>query len=397
MPSNNRTVAVIGAGLAGVRCALELDRAEPNVAVVLLESESCVGGSTRWAVGSLTVADTRWQKDTGITDTSGGHFLDLLAMSDVPDPVYQDLLHRMCDEGAATLDELASLGVTFGGPFHEPPHTQPRMHNAVPDASVLVDHSLDALSERVLVRTHSRVLNVERGNDGDESGIVLRTETSTLRADAVVIASGDQSATNPDVPGVNPAATGLPIAAIVEQLAARAHPPLFAPGLRMATPSGPWVAPTDELVAAAAVLDGARRVDGSVLLADPRLFAGRELHLEIDVASVPDPHRLATYPAIGYAGLARFEADGLIRRTGDRVVIGPLRVAVTLADGGLHVDHSMHVLDRTGCAVPGVYACGSAALGGTQLGGHGHHLLWAAVTGQWAGASIIEDMLPAGH
>jgi hypothetical protein len=158
----------------------------------------------------------------------------------------------------------------------------------------------------------------------------------------------------------------------------------------MATPAGAWVAPTDDLVAAATVVDRDREVPGTVLLADPRAFAGRDLHLELAEHAIPDPARLATYPAVGYGDLARFVADGLADRIGGRVRIGPLRVVVTLADGGLRVDEELRLRARAGGVVPGLWACGAAALGPTQLNGHGHHLLWAATTGRWAAAALLE-------
>jgi FAD binding domain-containing protein len=369
-------IAIVGAGLAGACCAVSL--ATAGVDVVLLESEAAPGGSTRWAVGSLTAAGTRWQRAAGILDQPQAHLADLLAMCEVPDPAYVPLLRRMCADGAATLEWLAARGVEFAGPFLEPPHGRPRMHNVVPAASALVPAVLGDLR----VRTGTRVDAVVR--DGD--GFVL----GDVRARAVVIASGDRSSADPDVPGVNPAATGVPITAAVA-LGAQSDPATAAPGLRMATPSGAHVAPTDALVGVATVVDGERRLPGRALLADPRAFTGRDLHLELAERAVPDPARLATYPAVGYGDLARFVSDGLARRSGGTLRIGPLRVVVTLADGALRVDEDLRVRSRAGGVVPGLWACGSAALGPTQLNGHGHHLLWAAATGRWAAEALLEE------
>lgn len=381
MRSSEAPVVVVGAGLAGACCAAELARA--GVPAVLLEAEPVPGGSARWAVGSLTAAGTRWQRAAGIADTADAHLGELLVMCGVPDPAYEPLLRRMCADGAETLDRLAALGVEFAGPFLEPPHTRARMHNAVPHASALVEAVL--ATSRVDVRTGARVEDIERR--AGREGFVLTTGQGELEASAVVVASGDLSAADPELPAVNPAATGAPVAAAV-RMGARADRPGGTPGLRMATPEGPWVAPTDELVAAAGVVDGERRVPGRDLLADPRAFVGRDLYLELDEAAIPDPDRLATYPGVGYGDLARFERDRLAHRTGAALRIGPLRVVVTLADGGLRVDGDLIVRDRADRPIPGLYACGSAALGPTRLDGHGHHLLWAAVTGRWAAAAV---------
>jgi fumarate reductase flavoprotein subunit len=377
---SNEPVVVIGAGLAGACCAAELARA--GVETVLLESEPVPGGSTRWAVGSLSAAGTRWQRAAGIEDSADAHFADLLAMCEVPDPGYEPSLRRMCTEGAATLDWLAELGVEFAGPFLEPPHGRARMHNAVPDASVLVDAVLS--TTKVELCTGRRVTDIRRQGNG----FLVTSVKGAVSAGAVVVASGDLSAADPQVPGVNPASTALPIAALIRRLQAWADPPRSAPGLRLVTPGGPWVAPADELVAAATVVDRGQRVPGRTLLAQPSAFAGRELYLELAEADLPDPDRLGTYPSVGYGDLRRFEVDGLVSRSGGTLRIGPSRVVVTLADGALRVDGDLRVRARDGAPIEGIYAVGSAALGPTQLAGHGHHLLWAAVTGRWAAQAV---------
>ncbi len=99
---------------------------------------------------------------------------------------------------------------------------------------------------------------------------------------------------------------------------------------------------------------------------------------------------VCTFPAIAYARLGDLERAGLACRLDGaaRWRVGPMRVVVTLADGALDVDREMRVLDRDGAAIPNLFACGTAALGGIAMGGHGHHLLWAAATGATAARSI---------
>jgi fumarate reductase flavoprotein subunit len=117
-----------------------------------------------------------------------------------------------------------------------------------------------------------------------------------------------------------------------------------------------------------------------------------EVALLVHPETLP-PGPVCTYPGIGYAALDDLLRDGLAtRRDGGAVVIGPLRLVVTIADGGLDVDTSLRVLDRAGQPIDGLYACGSAALGDVKLEGHGHHLLWAAGTGWLAGGSIADRM-----
>jgi succinate dehydrogenase/fumarate reductase flavoprotein subunit len=67
--------------------------------------------------------------------------------------------------------------------------------------------------------------------------------------------------------------------------------------------------------------------------------------------------------------------------------LGPVQSVIPLTDGGLAVNESLAVLDLDGSPVPGLFAAGSAGQGGVLLGGHGHHLGWAFVSGRIAGRS----------
>jgi fumarate reductase flavoprotein subunit len=67
-------------------------------------------------------------------------------------------------------------------------------------------------------------------------------------------------------------------------------------------------------------------------------------------------------------------------------------MAITLVDGGLVVDDKLRVGRDDGTPLHGVHACGSAALGGITLGGHGHHLLWAMATGERAGQQVAGEL-----
>ena len=80
------------------------------------------------------------------------------------------------------------------------------------------------------------------------------------------------------------------------------------------------------------------------------------------------------------------------REDADTVVLGPLVMAITLVDGGLVVNEQLRAVAPDGAPLSGLHACGSAALGGITLGGHGHHLLWAVATGERAGAQVAATL-----
>ena len=392
-------VVVVGAGLAGLGCATMLRENRPDLRVCLLDGAPRVGGSARWAVGSFTAAGTRWQARAGIEDSPSAHYDQLidmcgLAAADADQARQRELLRSMCDAGPALLDELDARGVTFAGPFGEPPHERPRMHNAVPRAAAVTE-VLEAAARRAGVT----IVTGPAGDVVDLDAHAVRTREAQHTARAVVLASGDTSATHPAVPGVNPGAQGGPIRLAAGKLGAWAHPARLIPGLRTTVPGRAFVAPVRELAYRGTFILPAsgERWPGDGVLANLEAFAGQDLYLEVDRGAVPAALPVCTYPGTGYATLADLERDGMavaVAGAGGQpaLLVGPMRVLVTLADGGLDVDASMRVLRADGTVVDGTYACGSAALGSVQLAGHGHHLLWAAFSGTTAARTLAAHL-----
>lgn len=137
------------------------------------------------------------------------------------------------------------------------------------------------------------------------------------------------------------------------------------------------------------------------------------------------PHFISTAPGIGYAyfpdykrsrkdifyqantaadlaaklklPVAAFEAalkrdsknaDGTPRTavtTAPLYALGPVKILLTLADGGLDVTDRLQVKGHAGEPIPGLFAAGSVGQGGLLLEGHGHHLGWAFTSGRLAG------------
>jgi fumarate reductase flavoprotein subunit len=390
-------VVVIGAGLAGLQCAVTVKERRPQAAVVVLDSQDAVGGSARWAVGSFTAGGTRWQRAAGVDDSADDHLADALAMCPVRHPAYAQLLAWTCRRGPGLLDDLAARGVRFRGPYPEEPHSRPRMHNAVPDASAVAAVLAARAAELgVTILTSCAVDDISRssdrtGRDGDGT-LAVRADGRVFATRGVVVASGDASAADPVFPSVNPGATGGAQRLLAARLGAQLEEGRRVPWLRTTAP-GPRVSPVPALVRDATVRVAGRELPGAELLASPRLGA-QPLHLVIRADEAASAATVAcTYPASGYATLADLVAAGLgWREDAGTVVLGPLVMAITLVDGGLVVDERLRVLAARGTPVSGVHACGSAALGGISLGGHGHHLLWAVATGERAGAQVAAGL-----
>ena len=109
-------VVVIGAGGAGMTAAIMLDQAGTNF--VLLEKMPYAGGNTTKATGGMNAAETHYQKEQGIEDSTalfaadtmkGGHALN--------DPA---LVAVMANESAGAIDWLDTIGaelpkISFSG------------------------------------------------------------------------------------------------------------------------------------------------------------------------------------------------------------------------------------------------------------------------------------------
>lgn len=191
-PEARADVVVVGGGGSGLAAAVSAARS--GARTVLLEKAARVGGSTVLSVGSLTAAGTRAQKRHGIRDSAEAFLEDMYAFGPERDePRLRALLAR---EAAPTCDWLEDLGVVFAGPFREPPHRVPRMHNVMPNSRMYRDRLLRAArSAGVEIRTKSRAIEgivddggVVRGIEADVDGTPVR-----VRAGAVVLASGDIS------------------------------------------------------------------------------------------------------------------------------------------------------------------------------------------------------------
>ncbi|MAF46685.1 MAG: FAD-dependent oxidoreductase [Rhodospirillales bacterium] len=69
--------------------------------------------------------------------------------------------------------------------------------------------------------------------------------------------------------------------------------------------------------------------------------------------------------------------------------LGPLNAWIFTAQVGINVNAKLQALDAAGQAIPGLYAAGSAGVGGFCSTGHGHSLAWAFTSGRLAGRNAM--------
>lgn len=102
-------VVVVGAGTAGLACAIEAAAAGARVA--LLDKADDVGGTLHVSGGHLSAAGSRRQRGAGIADTADAHHDDVMRIS--RGTARPDLVRRAVDLAADTVDWLEDGGFAF--------------------------------------------------------------------------------------------------------------------------------------------------------------------------------------------------------------------------------------------------------------------------------------------
>lgn len=214
-------VIVVGGGGSGLAAAIEARGA--GASVLLLEKNAKLGGSTGWSIGSITATGTPHQRARRIIDSTKQHWADMACFNGVLDARDNPHLRRiLADEMPATFAWLLAQGVRFFGPMPEPPHTQPRMHNVLPNSRSYITR-LERAARRsgVVIRLGTRVTSLveEKGRVTgvqDQTGI---SEARILARSGVILAAGDftsdpelksrfMGAREAKIDGVNTTATG---------------------------------------------------------------------------------------------------------------------------------------------------------------------------------------------
>ena len=186
-------VVVVGGGGAGLAAAITA--AESGARTVLLEKSPALGGSTGWAIGSVTATRTPHQRAAGIEDDPAWHQEDMVGFEGDRAGRDNPVLRRiLCDEMPETFQWLLDSGVRFFGPMPELPHRHPRMHNVLPNSRSFIHHlGARARKAGVQIRTDSpvRCLIVESAR---VTGVQLAGQAEVRARGGVVLAAGDFTA-----------------------------------------------------------------------------------------------------------------------------------------------------------------------------------------------------------
>ncbi|HEY8357152.1 MAG TPA: FAD-dependent oxidoreductase [Ramlibacter sp.] len=210
-------VLVVGGGGAGLAAAIEARAA--GASVLLLEKNPACGGSTAWSIGSVTTSQSPHQRRRGIEDSPASHWQDMPGFAGDLDARDNAALRRvLCDEIPGTFQWLLDSGVRFMGPMPEPPHTQPRMHNVLPNSRAFIYH-LERRARRAGVEIRCNAQVDRLLFEGGRVTGVAAGELQVLAGRAVILAAGDFTSSpelkarfmglvEAQVDGVNVTATG---------------------------------------------------------------------------------------------------------------------------------------------------------------------------------------------
>lgn len=102
-------VVVIGAGAAGMSCAIEA--AQRGLEVLVVERSERLGGALHWSGGHMSAAGCRRQRQAGIEDHPQQHLQEILDINGhTGDP---DLIRLATEEAPKTIDWLEAGGFEF--------------------------------------------------------------------------------------------------------------------------------------------------------------------------------------------------------------------------------------------------------------------------------------------
>ncbi len=184
-------VMVIGGGGAGVMAAIHASF--KGASVCLLEANPKLGGSFALSGGLVLASGTTVQKEAGVNDSPEQYLQDVLAINAGSGSVDPEAVARVCYEGGAIIEWLATQGI----PFQYDPFPTPRCHAPEGFGEGLFRGLATILSRTgVDVALQTRVTQLLT----DDSGAVIGAEIDgeAVRAGAVVLSTGGYGG-NPDM------------------------------------------------------------------------------------------------------------------------------------------------------------------------------------------------------
>ena len=180
-------VLVVGSGAAGLCAALEASE-NPELSVVLVESEDQVGGASAWSTGIVMGAGTAFQAAEGVKDNPDELARDYQSLNNWE--VLPAIANRLAQDSGPTIEWLVGLGAECTGIIFAGDERVPRAHVFKGLGAHIVDVLYGELKRRknVDVVLKSRVTSLLHDDTGRVTGAVAGGET--IRSRATILATG---------------------------------------------------------------------------------------------------------------------------------------------------------------------------------------------------------------
>ncbi|MFZ4532841.1 MAG: FAD-dependent oxidoreductase [Alsobacter sp.] len=201
MAQSDIDILVVGAGACGMAAAIAAH--DGGASVAILEKLDRPGGNSSLSTGSVPAANSRYQREAGITDSPDRMVADLTAIAGGTDA--PDLVRRLAEVSAETVEWLIDdLGARMQliTAYRHIGHSVERLHAPVSRRGQdLVDDLLAAVARRDIPIATGNGVRELLAEDGAVCGVVtLRADGSgeTIRAGKVILATNGYAG-NPDL------------------------------------------------------------------------------------------------------------------------------------------------------------------------------------------------------
>ncbi|MGV8083394.1 MAG: FAD-dependent oxidoreductase [Coriobacteriia bacterium] len=186
-------VVIVGCGGCGSTAAVSA--AEAGASVIVLESAPKIGGSATLCAGSIVAAGTKLQQAAGVKDSPEQYlsevekFVGEATIARAGDD--WELFKLQAQEGAATIDWLADMGVEFKL-YPYPGHSVERFHNLYPDSTawpkvvepVMEEKGVELLLQtkgtELIVNAEGRVIGVKAEPGSSNSPLFIKANKGVL-------------------------------------------------------------------------------------------------------------------------------------------------------------------------------------------------------------------------
>ena len=151
---------IVGAGMAGLCAAVEASTA--GAKVIVLEKQAEIGGSSLLSGCFMAFAETDFQKQLGIEDSTESLMEDFLAVGQYKNN--RTLIEAYGEHQLATYNWLVDQGIQFQTCQAVSGHSNPRGHTIIPSQAIGQLRS-NAEANGVIIKTNAPVIRLLKNNE----------------------------------------------------------------------------------------------------------------------------------------------------------------------------------------------------------------------------------------